>query len=71
LLSLQIILKDGGSFVLPQQWQNVFIGAILIIAVVGDIWLRQNNILGRWFGRGRAAPEPREEPPDRAGEPET
>jgi ribose transport system permease protein len=57
LLSLQIILKDGGSFVLPQQWQNVFIGAILIIAVVGDIWLRQNNILGQWFGR-RAAKEP-------------
>ena len=34
------------SFVLPQQWQNVFIGGILISAVVGDIWLRQNNILG-------------------------
>ena len=29
LLSLQIILRDGSSFVLPQQWQNVFIGAIL------------------------------------------
>jgi ribose transport system permease protein len=56
LLSLQIILRDGGSFVLPQQWQNVFIGAILIFAVVGDIWLRQNNILGQWFGR-RAARE--------------
>jgi ribose transport system permease protein len=57
LLSLQIILKDGSSFVLPQQWQNVFIGAILIIAVVGDIWLRQNNILGQWFGR-RASKDP-------------
>ncbi|MGD0722152.1 MAG: ABC transporter permease [Roseiarcus sp.] len=56
LLSLQIILRDGGSFVLPQQWQNVFIGAILIIAVVGDIWIRQNNILGQWFGPGKAAP---------------
>ena len=52
LLSLQIILKDGSSFVLPQQWQNVFIGLILIVAVVGDIWLRQHNILGLWFGRG-------------------
>ena len=30
LLSLQIILRDGSSFVLPQQWQNVFIGLILI-----------------------------------------
>src|SRR5580698_2512087 len=58
LLSLQIILKDGSSFVLPQQWQNVFIGAILIIAVVGDIWLRQNNILGQWFGRRAAKDTP-------------
>jgi ribose transport system permease protein len=58
LLSLQIILKDGSSFVLPQQWQNVFIGLILIVAVVGDIWLRQHNILGLWFGRRRVAEEP-------------
>jgi ribose transport system permease protein len=58
LLSLQIILKGGGSFVLPQQWQNVFIGLILIVAVVGDIWLRQNNILGKWFGGARAAEAP-------------
>jgi ribose transport system permease protein len=57
LLSLQIILKDGSSFVLPQQWQNVFIGLILIVAVVGDIWLRQHNILGQWFGRRRIAEE--------------
>ena len=54
LLSLQIISRDGSSFVLPQQWQNVFIGLILIVAVVGDIWLRQNNILGRWFSWTRA-----------------
>ncbi len=58
LLSLQIILRDGSSFVLPQQWQNVFIGLILIVAVVGDIWLRQKNILGLWFGRFRPAEEP-------------
>jgi ribose transport system permease protein len=57
LLSLQIILRDGSSFVLPQQWQNVFIGLILIAAVVGDIWLRQHNILGQWFGRKRVAEE--------------
>jgi hypothetical protein len=36
----------------------VFIGLILITAVVGDIWLRQNNILGKWFGRRRAAEAP-------------
>jgi ribose transport system permease protein len=58
LLSLQIILRDGSSFVLPQQWQNVFIGGILISAVVGDIWLRQNNIFSNWFGRARARQEP-------------
>jgi len=57
LLSLQIILRDGSSFVLPQHWQNVFIGLILIIAVVGDIWVRQNNILGQWFGRARTTEE--------------
>src|SRR5579863_3829335 len=57
LMSLQIILRDGSSFVLPQQWQNVFIGLILIFAVIGDIWLRQNNILGQWFGRAKGAEE--------------
>ena len=44
LLSLQII-TPGGSFVLPQHWVNVFIGLILIIAVVSDIWVRQYGIL--------------------------
>src|SRR5271156_3973598 len=63
LLSLQIILKDGSSFVLPQQWQNVFIGGILISAVVGDIWLRQNNIFSNWFGKARATQEPLEKEP--------
>jgi ribose transport system permease protein len=58
LLSLQIILRDGNSFVLPQQWQNVFIGLILIAAVIGDIWLRQNNILGKWLAARRTAEEP-------------
>ncbi len=60
-------IKDGGSFVLPQEWQNVFIGAILIIAVVGDIWLRQNNILGQWFGRAH----PPEELAEREGRNQT
>jgi hypothetical protein len=35
----------------------VFIGLILIIAVVGDIWLRQKNILGVWFGGMKAGEE--------------
>jgi len=58
LLSLQIILPDGRSFVMPQHWMNVFIGLILIIAVVGDIWIRQERIVGRWlqhFRRGAPA----------------
>lgn len=45
LLSLQIITPTG-SFVLPQHWVNVFIGLILIVAVVADIWIRQFGILG-------------------------
>ena len=47
LLSLQIILADGTSLIMPQHWVNVFIGLILIIAVLGDIWLRQEGLLGR------------------------
>ena len=42
---------------MPQHWVNVFIGLILIVAVLGDIWLRQKNILGRAFGRMRASEE--------------
>src|SRR3546814_10278009 len=47
LLSLQLIDSLGRSFVMPQHWVNVFIGLILIAAVLGDIWLRQQHALGR------------------------
>jgi ribose transport system permease protein len=47
LLSLQVVLGDGSSFVMPQQWINVLIGLILIGAVVGDIWIRQERIFSR------------------------
>jgi ribose transport system permease protein len=43
LLSLQVIRADGTSFVLSQHWVNVFIGLILILAVLSDIWVRQSN----------------------------
>jgi ribose transport system permease protein len=33
--------------VLPQHWVNVFIGVILILAVLVDIWVRQANLFGR------------------------
>ena len=57
LLSLQVLLPNGGSFVLPQHWMNVFIGGILIIAVIADIWLRQENILARWVAGWRKKKE--------------
>jgi ribose transport system permease protein len=51
LLQLNIITAAGRSIVLPQHWVNAFIGMILIVAVLVDIWVRQANI----FGRLRAA----------------
>jgi ribose transport system permease protein len=61
LLSLQLILGNGQSFVMPQHWVNVFIGLILIIAVVGDIWFRQGDLLGairrRLSRKSGASPE--------------
>src|SRR5690606_24137951 len=50
LLSLQVFV-DGQSFVMPQHWVNVFIGLILILAVLADIWIRQNGILQVWAKR--------------------
>jgi len=58
LLSLQIITPNG-SFVMPQHWVNVFIGLILIVAVVADIWIRQFGIIGtirERLGLGRKEP---------------
>lgn len=52
LLSLQVIV-EGRSFVMPQHWVNVFIGLILIIAVLADIWVRQQGILTEWAKRLR------------------
>ncbi|MGH2830541.1 MAG: ABC transporter permease, partial [Dongiaceae bacterium] len=54
LLSLQIITSEG-SFVMPQHWVNVSIGGILILAVLGDIWLRQERILDRLLPARRRA----------------
>ncbi|TJW07322.1 MAG: ABC transporter permease [Mesorhizobium sp.] len=39
------------GFSMPQHWINVFIGGILIIAVLIDIWVRQANIFGRLRAR--------------------
>jgi ribose transport system permease protein len=55
ILSLQIILPAGGSFVMPQHWMTVFIGLILLGAVVADIWLRQERLLQRLLAPRREA----------------
>ena len=34
------------GFTMPQHWINVFIGGILIVAVLVDIWVRQANVFG-------------------------
>ena len=47
------------GFTMPQHWINVFIGVILIVAVLIDIWVRQANIFGRLRTRlARGAPTP-------------
>ncbi len=60
LLSLQLLLPDGTSFVMPQHWVNVFIGLILILAVLADIWLRQEGVIQRVRERLAAKPQLRE-----------
>ncbi len=62
LLSLQVILADGSSIIMPQHWVNVFIGLILILAVLSDIWLRQESLLRQLWQRLRRQPA-REEAP--------
>lgn len=39
------------GFTMPQHWINVFIGGILIAAVLIDIWVRQANLFGRLRSR--------------------
>ena len=47
------------GFSMPQHWINVFIGVILIVAVLIDIWVRQANIFGRlWTHFARRAEKP-------------
>ena len=51
------------GFTMPQHWISVFIGVILIVAVLIDIWVRQANIFGRLRAR-LARPEPAAETKD-------
>ncbi|MEZ5668373.1 MAG: ABC transporter permease [Alphaproteobacteria bacterium] len=51
LLQLNIVTADGQSYSLPQHWVNTFIGGILIVAVLIDIWIRQANVLGLLWAR--------------------
>ena len=57
-MALQIITSDGRSFVMPQHWVNVGIGLILIVAVLSDIWLRQQAALHRVVQHVRATLRP-------------
>ncbi|OWV96422.1 ABC transporter permease [Rhizobium sp. R693] len=43
------------GFSMPQHWINVFIGVILIVAVLIDIWVRQANLFARLRARFAAA----------------
>lgn len=48
------------GFTMPQHWINAFIGAILIAAVLIDIWVRQQNIFGtfrHFLFRPKPSPE--------------
>jgi ribose transport system permease protein len=60
LLQLNIITESGDSFVLPQHWVNVFVGGVLISAVLIDIWVRQAGLLARI--RSRKLPFLRDKP---------
>lgn len=51
LMQLNIITASGQSFTLPQHWVNSFVGLILILAVLVDIWVRQEGIFGRLWRR--------------------
>jgi len=45
---------------MPQHWVNVFVGVILIVAVLIDIWVRQANILAtlrHFLQRPKPSPE--------------
>ena len=57
-MALQIITADGRSFVMPQHWVNVGIGLILILAVLSDIWLRQQAAIQRVARHVRATLRP-------------
>ncbi|MCB1497601.1 MAG: ABC transporter permease [Bauldia sp.] len=46
------------GFTMPQHWVNVFVGGILIVAVLVDIWVRQNNALGLLRARFRRSSSP-------------
>jgi ribose transport system permease protein len=47
------------GFTMPQHWISVFIGVILIAAVLIDIWVRQANLFGRLRARlARRQPAP-------------
>ncbi|HRW14379.1 MAG: hypothetical protein KDJ78_02125 [Rhodobacteraceae bacterium] len=55
LLQLNIVTASGATLSLPQHWVNSFIGGILILAVLIDIWVRQGGLLDRFLRRRRSS----------------
>ena len=51
------------GFTMPQHWISVFIGVILIVAVLIDIWVRQANLFGRLRARRARGAEQQRKPP--------
>ncbi|MEO8243661.1 MAG: ABC transporter permease [bacterium] len=47
LMQLNIVTASGATYSLPQHWVNAFVGGILIIAVLIDIWVRQGGLFNR------------------------
>jgi ribose transport system permease protein len=55
LLQLNIVTASGASYSLPQHWVNSFVGGVLIIAVLIDIWVRQGGLFERMRFRRKSA----------------
>ena len=55
LMQLNIVTASGVTYSLPQHWVNAFVGGILIIAVLIDIWVRQGGLIDRLRRRRKPA----------------
>jgi ribose transport system permease protein len=58
ILIVGITLGGGGLWRLPQTATPAFIGAFILLAVIIDVWVREEQLLARWIARlqGRFMP---------------